>query len=375
MAKSTKINRLSVLYKSIDQTQLSEQAKTVLNKLRLATGNFRSKDEESNKAFETFYNKLLEKKPLAIRTSKEYKDHVRAKKAEIARKAREARKSKEESRQGQGSEKDANRPAKPYGWRLRGKHNYRKPTREQIRNGEAYYEGRVNRADVKRRKFPMLERGGYMEQGGATTYYYRVEPQTNLGGNPIPTRLEIKSFFQAVENSPKIGKYVEHYYYDFTNDAGYFVLNDKFPEPLIEVVMDAYNMKKSKYQYEKGGEINVVLNEGNGKTINKLFNDWNNIKTEKQYEKWSNDVKNAKFGTYGTISFNEVLENFEFDNSSAINSVQKNDFKKEVNNVLSGTNKFAQGGEMGNTGNFNIFNFRKSIIKTFFIYFAFKCLD
>jgi hypothetical protein len=163
MAKSTKINRLSVLYKSIDQTQLSEQAKTVLNKLRLATGNFTSKDEESNKAFETFYNKLLEKKPLAIRTSKEYKDHVRAKKAEIARKAREARKSKEESRQGQGSEKDANRPAKPYGWRLRGKHNYRKPTREQIRNGEAYYEGRVNRADVKRRKFPMLERGGDIE--------------------------------------------------------------------------------------------------------------------------------------------------------------------------------------------------------------------
>jgi hypothetical protein len=38
---------------------------------------------------------------------------------------------------------------------------------KQIRNGEAYYEGRVNRADVKRKKFPMLEKGGYMEHGGA----------------------------------------------------------------------------------------------------------------------------------------------------------------------------------------------------------------
>jgi len=464
MAKSTKTNRLSVLYRSIDQTQLSEQAKTVLNKLRLATANFRSKDEESNKAFEAFYNKLLDKKPLAIRTSKEYKDHVRAKKAEIAKKAREARKSKEESRQGQGSEKDANRPAKPYGWRLRGKHNYRKPTREQIRNGEAYYEGRVNRADVKRKKFPMLKsggqieqewvvyvdneqriigtfksrlsakkamnklwdegkydvigmglkseaysteyfaRGGYMAKGGEITYAV-VDENTDRtivkskDKNFIKLKYnELKEVYPKNKLSIvefKSGQYAKGAYMEHGGDVDrggmiyalrefvssgeianktdvlnyddiakirriaiqYYMDNGDVPYSFGELnrIMDYANDKFKSGYMAKGGEINVVLNEGNGKTINKLFNDWNNIKTEKQYEKWSNDVKNSKFGTYGTISFNEVLENFEFDNSSAINSVQKNDFKKEVNNVLRGTNKFAQGGEMGDTGNFNIF--------------------
>lgn len=233
MAKSTKINRLSVLYKSIDQTQLSEQAKTVLNKLRLATGNFRSKDEESNKAFETFYNKLLEKKPLAIRTSKEYKYHVRAKKAEIARKAREARKSKEESRQGQGSEKDANRPAKPYGWRLRGKHNYRKPTREQIRNGEAYYEGRVNRADVKRRKFPMLERGGYMTKGGEIKYStYENKSMEYIEGEIAHTERSARQFQQM---------------------GDYESMEDR--KEHVRKLREIYNRKRAESKMAEGGEM------------------------------------------------------------------------------------------------------------------------
>jgi hypothetical protein len=166
MATKKKTNTISALYKTIDQKQLSDQAKETLKKLRLATGNFRSKDERANEAFSTFYNKLLEKKPSAVKTTKEYKDMVRQRQVEHMKKIREARKEKEESKKGQGNDRDAARPAKPYGWRLRGKHNYRKPTLKQIRDGEAYYEGRVNRADVKRRKFPMLEKGGYMEHGG-----------------------------------------------------------------------------------------------------------------------------------------------------------------------------------------------------------------
>jgi hypothetical protein len=170
MATKKKTNTISALYKTIDQKQLSEQAKETLKKLRLATGNFRSKNERANEAFNAFYTKLLEKKPSAVKTTKEYKDMVRQRQVEHMKKIREARKEKEESKKGQGNDRDAARPAKPYGWRLRGKHNYRKPTLKQIRDGEAYYEGRVNRADVKRRKFPMLEKGGYMANGGEITY-------------------------------------------------------------------------------------------------------------------------------------------------------------------------------------------------------------
>lgn len=56
--------------------------------------------------------------------------------------------------------------------------------------------------------------------------------------------------------------------------------------------------------------IQIVLNEGNGKVINKIFSQWNNIKTEKQYKLFSDKVKNVSFGTYGTIPFIEVLDKF-----------------------------------------------------------------
>lgn len=65
-------------------------------------------------------------------------------------------------------DKDAQRKAKPFGWRLRGKNSYRRPTKAEIKSGEAYWEGRPNRADVKRAKYPKLEKGGIMAKGGRT---------------------------------------------------------------------------------------------------------------------------------------------------------------------------------------------------------------
>jgi hypothetical protein len=164
-------NKLSQLYKTIDQKGLSQDAKETLKKLRLATANFNKKEGKEADAFNLFYNRLLAKKPTAIKTTKEYKEMVLEKKREVARKMMEAKKAKQESRQGQGSERDASRPAKPFGWRLKGKHNYRKPTRADISTGKAYYEARINRADTKRTKFPMLERGGYMAEGGQLRSY------------------------------------------------------------------------------------------------------------------------------------------------------------------------------------------------------------
>ncbi len=66
-------------------------------------------------------------------------------------------------------EKDAKRQAKPFGYRFKGKHDYRVPTEAQIRRGlkrgTIDYEGRPNRADVYVKRKVKLEDGG-MADGG-----------------------------------------------------------------------------------------------------------------------------------------------------------------------------------------------------------------
>lgn len=166
MANKKTKNKLSQIYQTIDLKKLSTDARNTLDNLRLATANFRKTEGKEVDAFMLFYNRLVSNKPTAVKTTPEYKEMIKEQKREQGRKMLEAKKAKQESRQGQGSERDASRPAKPFGWRLKGKHNYRKPTLAEIRSGKAYYEGRINRADTKRTKFPMLERGGYMEHGG-----------------------------------------------------------------------------------------------------------------------------------------------------------------------------------------------------------------
>jgi hypothetical protein len=167
-------NKLSQLYKNIDQKELSKEALDALSKLRLATGNFRKQEGKEVDAFKLFFDRLVKNKPTAVKTTPEYKAMIKERRSENGRKAMEARKAKQESRQGQGSEEDAKRPAKPFGWRLKGKHNYRKPTRADISSGKAYYEARINRADTNRKKFPMLERGGFMAKGGQVGKYFKI---------------------------------------------------------------------------------------------------------------------------------------------------------------------------------------------------------
>lgn len=161
-------NKLSQLYRTIDQKELSKEALDALAKLRLATANFRKQEGKEVDAFKLFFDRLIKNKPTAVKTTSEYKAMIKERRSENGRKAMEARKAKQESRQGQGGEEDSKRPAKPFGWRLKGKHNYRKPTRADISTGKAYYEARINRADTNRSKFPMLERGGMMAKGGLT---------------------------------------------------------------------------------------------------------------------------------------------------------------------------------------------------------------
>jgi hypothetical protein len=64
-------------------------------------------------------------------------------------------------------DRDAGRPSKPFGFRFKGKHNYRVPTQEQIKRGRkrgtVYFEGRPNRADVYPHRPRKLAKGGVME--------------------------------------------------------------------------------------------------------------------------------------------------------------------------------------------------------------------
>jgi len=327
MATKKKTNTISALYKTIDQKQLSDQAKETLKKLRLATGNFRSKDERANEAFNAFYTKLLEKKPSAVKTTKEYKDMVRQRQVEHMKKIREARKEKEESKKGQGNDRDAARPAKPYGWRLRGKHNYRKPTLKQIRNGEAYYEGRVNRADVKRKKFPMLEKGGKID-------YYN--PRQSLYGEWFrDVDKDFKDSFVMPQTKEEYRKKYDTYKYDGEN---------------YEKIQKSSKMMRS---YDALVEYNLYEN---------LFQ----AEMDSDMERYYNLLELGKYlniyprfymadGGYMEHEYKVTLQNSDSGDIEIVNvlanSIQEAENKAIEESGLSGyevikTDKFSNGGEM-----------------------------
>lgn len=75
--------------------------------------------------------------------------------------------------QGVDLDRDAGRSAKPFGYRFKGKNDYRVPTPEQIKRGlkrgTIDYEGRPNRSDVYPKGYRgkiKLEDGGMMKKGG-----------------------------------------------------------------------------------------------------------------------------------------------------------------------------------------------------------------
>ena len=62
--------------------------------------------------------------------------------------------------------RDAGRMAKPFGWRYKGEHNYKVPPKSERGNDNTYYEGRPEKADLRRRTYPYLEMGGDVTKGG-----------------------------------------------------------------------------------------------------------------------------------------------------------------------------------------------------------------
>jgi hypothetical protein len=87
---------------------------------------------------------------------------------------------------------------------------------------------------------------------------------------------------------------------------------------------------------DKGGELVrkiIVSDINNGKIINDLYTQWDNIKSQKDWDKWAEKVKSTKFGTYGTISFDEVLEKFDYKDAK-INDVLKKAFPLEIKRAI-----------------------------------------
>jgi predicted nucleic acid-binding Zn-ribbon protein len=114
--------------------------------------------------------------------------------------------------------KDAARSAKPFGYRFKGKHDYRVPTKAQIiagkASGKVVYEGRANRSDVYPKRTAKLADGGMMAEG-AHIYNVGFEYYSNRGKNfekdikviPIIANNEEEAAQIATSEFGKIGYY------------------------------------------------------------------------------------------------------------------------------------------------------------------------
>tara|TARA_R110000868_G_scaffold411642_1_gene706649 strand:- start:7753 stop:7998 length:246 start_codon:yes stop_codon:yes gene_type:complete len=67
--------------------------------------------------------------------------------------------------------------------------------------------------------------------------------------------------------------------------------------------------------------------------IEKLVSEWNKISSKNDWNIWSEKIKNEKFGTYGTISIFEVVENTQIKFQT---SWVKDSFINECNDAIKG---------------------------------------
>ena len=112
--------------------------------------------------------------------------------------------------------KDASRSAKPFGYRFAGKHDYRVPTKAQIKagkaNGKVVYEGRANRSDVYPNRAAKLAKGGQINMDkhiweGWTVGSFIEELDLDFRYHPkFKSRDEVKKW--AMENQPYYKKYI-----------------------------------------------------------------------------------------------------------------------------------------------------------------------
>jgi hypothetical protein len=101
------------------------------------------------------------------------------------------------------------------------------------------------------------------------------------------------------------------------------------PNAKIETTKEA--VVEAKKEVSDLPKKQATRNEGSGQVINSLFSEWNSIKNEKQQNLWEAKVRETKFGTYGTISIFDILENFPL---TGVNEVTRLSFLSDLEGAL-----------------------------------------
>lgn len=168
-------------FMSIDMKRISPAGAEVLAEIKHETKNFTKVPAALRAEFNALYDKLLEKKPYAIKGTSEYEAYGKKRKLKGAttpktKTTRGLPKDIRDKYKGKGVdiEKDSTRQAKPFGARVRGEGIYRKPTKKDYENDDVYYEYRANRADV-RRKYPKLKEGGELGYQSHISEHHRTK--------------------------------------------------------------------------------------------------------------------------------------------------------------------------------------------------------
>jgi hypothetical protein len=145
-------------FKSIKREELSEGAKGILDQMAKATDNFKDYTavKKIKPKFETFFEKIKASKPQAIVGFVTKPKRAKKTKANAARTAAFKRRQPQTGvpKGYNDIEKDARRPAIS----IKGKRT--------SKTGKTYYEYRDNRWDMRPKRYPKLEDGGYMADGG-----------------------------------------------------------------------------------------------------------------------------------------------------------------------------------------------------------------
>jgi hypothetical protein len=155
-----------------EKKEVAEQ-KVEIKKAIKAVKSAKATKVEKKEAIEKVEKKVRERKEVSVKRTRRSKEIKRI--ISDLDKLIEKNKKLKQKYFGKGVDvkKDAARSAKPFGYRFAGKHDYRVPTKAQIKDGKAsgkvVYEGRANRSDV----FPQGQKGksyAKLADGGEVEY-------------------------------------------------------------------------------------------------------------------------------------------------------------------------------------------------------------
>jgi len=139
--------------------------------------------------------------------------------------------------------RDAGRGSKPFGYRFKGKNNYRKPKSSQHGQPNVYYEARPNRADVKPKGSVKLEHGGMMAKGGKINMDRIIWESWTVGDFIRELEVEFR-FHPKFKSKDEVKKWAME--------------NQPYYKKYIPEVVNYYwekNQRSEKMVYDEGGDI------------------------------------------------------------------------------------------------------------------------